>query len=659
MRPHSHRLLTPASMPSIIVCLISCAAVSAAPPIIQNETEDNGTTATANPLSFDNNGAAIVAGAISPVADLDFFSFTAPAGARVWAYVDTGGAQNAGASSRDSQLNIFESDGATLVEFDDDDGTGNGCDGTAETGLSSSIANAPLTTGGTYFIRINEFGDNNVIDPYRLYVVITHEMTDDEFRYNANDSAATAIPLIQAAPINFLTANISPAGDVDFYSIQAQAGEILFISEDGDPERDATSTDADVALIDTDGTTVILEVDSDSSNPRSEGFCFAVPTTGTYFVRVRDIGGVDTGSYALMVAACRSQQCVLAVQGGPIGTPVSPLLSSQGTQVGRLNRFSPAGICGTPESSPGLFAATGDRAFDAYEIHNNTAMATCVTVDIVDQCTMGNYFMAAYLGTFDPTNIETNYLADPGTSVSKQFSFTIPALGTVMLVIHELNTAQPCDLYSFTVWGLNCADLSVTKVDTPDPTVPNAPLTYTITVANNGADTATDVVATDTLPSGVTLNSLLSSQGFVGQSAGTVTFQFGTIASGANATGTIVVTPSAEGVLSNTVTVTGAEVDLNLANNTATAETAVGPDADSDGIGNDVDNCPTVANADQADSNGDGVGDACTPPPPPPPGTATAPCGTCAQGVLPAVSLCLSLLVLSSRRRRHPSTSRS
>ena len=37
------------------------------------------------------------------------------------------------------------------------------------------------------------------------------------------------------------------------------------------------------------------------------------------------------------------------------------------------------------------------------------------------------------------------------------------------------------------------------------------------------------------------------------------------------------------------------------------------PDWDEDGIPNDVDNCPTVDNADQADANGDGFGDACVP----------------------------------------------
>ena len=37
---------------------------------------------------------------------------------------------------------------------------------------------------------------------------------------------------------------------------------------------------------------------------------------------------------------------------------------------------------------------------------------------------------------------------------------------------------------------------------------------------------------------------------------------------------------------------------------------AVG-DRDNDGVADDIDNCPDVPNADQSDSDGDGIGDAC------------------------------------------------
>ncbi len=40
------------------------------------------------------------------------------------------------------------------------------------------------------------------------------------------------------------------------------------------------------------------------------------------------------------------------------------------------------------------------------------------------------------------------------------------------------------------------------------------------------------------------------------------------------------------------------------------------PDSDSDGVPDDVDNCPTVSNPDQLDSDSDGIGDACDDPEP-------------------------------------------
>jgi uncharacterized repeat protein (TIGR01451 family) len=51
------------------------------------------------------------------------------------------------------------------------------------------------------------------------------------------------------------------------------------------------------------------------------------------------------------------------------------------------------------------------------------------------------------------------------------------------------------------------ADLAVTKTDTPDPATTGGPLTYVVTVANQGPSNATAVCFTDTLPAGVTLGS--------------------------------------------------------------------------------------------------------------------------------------------------------
>ncbi|MCA9255014.1 MAG: pre-peptidase C-terminal domain-containing protein, partial [Phycisphaerales bacterium] len=164
--------------------------VLAAPPDIQSEVEANDTIETATPIAFDISRCAIIDGSIGVAGDVDFFAFDAPAGSRIWVLVDTGGMIDPLATSLDSQLRLLDVDGVMTIEFDDDDGTGNGGDSSVETGLASSIANARLTAGGTYFLRLSEFGDNDVLNPYRLFVVITHALDDDEFRYNANDTAA-------------------------------------------------------------------------------------------------------------------------------------------------------------------------------------------------------------------------------------------------------------------------------------------------------------------------------------------------------------------------------------------------------------------------------------------------------------------------------------
>ena len=118
------------------------------------------------------------------------------------------------------------------------------------------------------------------------------------------------------------------------------------------------------------------------------------------------------------------------------------------------------------------------------------------------------------------------------------------------------------------------ADLSVNKSDSPDPVRVKKTLTYTVTVTNNGPDTATGVTLTDTLPSGVKYVSATPTQGSCSGTT-TITCNLGTLINGGSATVRIVVTPLVKGTIVNTARVTGNETDLNAANNTATATTTV------------------------------------------------------------------------------------
>ena len=71
------------------------------------------------------------------------------------------------------------------------------------------------------------------------------------------------------------------------------------------------------------------------------------------------------------------------------------------------------------------------------------------------------------------------------------------------------------------------ADLSIAKVDEPDPVAVGAPLTYRIEIVNDSPAPATDVRVTDMLPSGVTVTSITPSQGSCSQLSSTVTCLLG------------------------------------------------------------------------------------------------------------------------------------
>jgi uncharacterized repeat protein (TIGR01451 family) len=121
-------------------------------------------------------------------------------------------------------------------------------------------------------------------------------------------------------------------------------------------------------------------------------------------------------------------------------------------------------------------------------------------------------------------------------------------------------------------------DLAVTNVDSLDPLLAGQPLTYTVTVTNNGPDDAPGVTLTDTLPAGMAYGTPVSSQGSCGRVASVVTCLLGPLADGEVATVTLPMTPTfAATAATNTAsaTATGGAVDPALANNRVVQATRV------------------------------------------------------------------------------------
>lgn len=119
------------------------------------------------------------------------------------------------------------------------------------------------------------------------------------------------------------------------------------------------------------------------------------------------------------------------------------------------------------------------------------------------------------------------------------------------------------------------ADVAVMMTDSPDPVAAGSNLVYTINVANLGPSPATGVTLTDALPTDTAFVSASSSAGACTHASGTVTCSLGGMASGSSAAVSIVVRPSAATLLTNGVTVSAAELDLQSANNNAVAVTEI------------------------------------------------------------------------------------
>ena len=191
-----------------------------------------------------------------------------------------------------------------------------------------------------------------------------------------------------------------------------------------------------------------LAESGDSPNP-SITFSFNVPAGATVVIVVHELNP-DAGcsSYTLDVSnICPPPPSCSFTGSLAAGDPV---------QTGRLFRDGVPDTCAAPGTCS-VFATTGARRYDAYTFTNTGTTSQCATATLNTTTCVGSQFIfaAAYLGSFNPTNLCQNWIADSGDSPnpSLAFSFNIPAGATVVLVVHELNPDAGCASYTVDVAG--------------------------------------------------------------------------------------------------------------------------------------------------------------------------------------------------------------
>ncbi|PYX51552.1 MAG: hypothetical protein DMG79_02805, partial [Acidobacteria bacterium] len=161
-----------------------------------------------------------------------------------------------------------------------------------------------------------------------------------------------------------------------------------------------------------------------------------------------------------------------------------------------------------------------------------------------------------------------------GTPSGTNITDTVTATASNIVPGITTNTASA----TVVVANANSADVAIVKVGTPNPVTEGTPLTYTLTVTNNGPASATNVTVTDTLPSVVTYLSVTTTQGSCSEAGGIVTCLLGTMANAGTATISVLTIPGTPGMVSNTATVTADQTDPVLTSNTSTqTETITAP----------------------------------------------------------------------------------
>ena len=123
------------------------------------------------------------------------------------------------------------------------------------------------------------------------------------------------------------------------------------------------------------------------------------------------------------------------------------------TQIDRLFRS------GIPQTCPAsttcaIFGDPTARHYDSYTFTNTTGATQCVTVDTNTACTGTNFvFIGAYLGSFDPNNLCSNWIGDSGGSPNPEqaFQFNVNNGQTFVVVVSEVTPDAGCPAYTVTV----------------------------------------------------------------------------------------------------------------------------------------------------------------------------------------------------------------
>ncbi|KAA5543790.1 DUF11 domain-containing protein [Roseiconus nitratireducens] len=225
-----------------------------------------------------------------------------------------------------------------------------------------------------------------------------------------------------------------------------------------------------------------------------------------------------------------------------------------------------------------------DSASDSGEVTFTDALpagVTGVTIDAPEATSSGfDTDMQTVTIVFDPIPIGQTRTFTVTASVNEDATGTIENTGSITVDGGDMDTAN--NSATATTDATPEFDVTIDKTvddSTPDP---GSNVTYTIDLTNDGPSTATGVILTDDVPTGLTFVSGTLDGQSATLSGSTVTFPEITLEDGETLTATLVFTVGidADGTITNTASVTADDGETDTENNSDQAAITASPIAD-------------------------------------------------------------------------------
>ncbi len=232
---------------------------------------------------------------IYPVADQDWVTFTLPNNSAVTI-------ETSGLSTSDTRMWLYNNT-LTQLAYNDDI---NLQDGNLFSRIDFTCDGTPLSAG-TYFVKIDEYGNNNIINAYTLSLTVTPCVDI----YEPDNTPGQAKWLFSGSPHQ---KNIKPVGDEDWVKFTTNTTSTVTLETSG------PSGDTRMWLYDENDLVNYLEYNDDGGVvlfSRIDRLCDVEPLlAGTYYVKVDEFWGtneIESYNLSLQLMSCDPELIFLPI----------------------------------------------------------------------------------------------------------------------------------------------------------------------------------------------------------------------------------------------------------------------------------------------------------------------------------------------------------